>query len=61
MISYIMGLQAGSPPLNFSSIEDKNNVHHSKYIEAIHLGMDKDYSAMQNIFQRILVESKLND
>jgi len=60
MISYIMGLQAGYPPLNFTSIEDKNNVNHSKYIEAIHLGMSKDYSAMQSIFKCILVESKIN-
>lgn len=61
MISYIMGLQAGYPPFNFASIEDKNNIDHSKYIEAIHLGMGKDYSAMQSIFKRILIESKLKD
>lgn len=61
MISYIMGIQAGYPPLNFSSIKDQNSVGHSKYVEAIHLGMDKKYSAMQNIFKRVLIESKIND
>jgi len=57
LIASLMGLQAGYPPLNFSSIDDKNTIEHKKYIEAIHKGLDKNYDAMQNIFKRIIDDS----
>ena len=54
MMAYIMGLQAGYPPLNFESIDDKDAITHKEYIAAIHKGLSKDYSAMQEIFERII-------
>ena len=54
MMAYIMGLQAGYPPLNFESIDDKDATTHKEYIAAIHKGLGKDYSAMQEIFERII-------
>lgn len=57
LIATIMGLQAGYPPLNFSSIDDKNTITHSEYIAAIHKGLDKDYDSMQNIFTKIIHDS----
>jgi cell filamentation protein len=57
LIAYIMGLQAGYPPLNFESIDDKSMETHKRYIAAIHRGLEKDYSAMQQIFIGILRNS----
>ena len=57
LIAYIMGLQAGYPPLNFGSIDDKSAETHRRYIAAIHKGLEKDYSAMQQIFVEILSNS----
>jgi len=54
MMAYIMGLQAGYPPLNFESIDDKAAATHKEYIVAIHKGISKDYSAMQEIFEGII-------
>lgn len=54
MIAYIMGLQAGYPPLNFASIDDKHTAAHEEYISAIHKGLDKDYSLMQKVFEKII-------
>lgn len=57
MIAYIMGLQAGYPPLNFEIIDDKNSEAHAEYISAIHKGVSKDYLAMQKIFELILTST----
>lgn len=54
MVAYIMGLQAGYPPLNFASIDDKQTAAHDEYIRAIHKGLDKDYVMMQKVFERII-------
>jgi cell filamentation protein len=57
MVAYIMGLQAGYPPLNFVSIDDKKNSAHAEYIKAIHKGLGKDYDAMKKIFEKIISDS----
>lgn len=57
MVAYIMGLQAGYPPLNFASIDDKQTAAHDEYIRAIHKGLDKDYVLMQKVFERIIAST----
>lgn len=57
LISYLMGLQAGLPPLNFESIEDDNPKGFAKYIAAIQKSMDRDYGLMIEVFLRIIEDS----
>jgi cell filamentation protein len=51
MLSVLMGLQAGYPPLDFSQIKGKVK---KRYIAAVQAGMNFDYEAMEGIFRAVL-------
>jgi cell filamentation protein len=58
MLTVLMALQAGKPPLNFNAIDQtRNSKGFENYIHAIHAGVDTDYTPMQKIFSKILEES----
>ena len=54
ILSTLMALQAGLPPLDFRSIQGKNT---KNYITAIHAAMGHHYEPMEAIFRRILEDS----
>lgn len=54
MLSVLMGLQAGLPPLNFESIDGKTK---EKYFTAVQAGMACDYRPMEDIFKVVLESS----
>lgn len=51
MLSVIMGLQAGYPPLDFGLIKGKVK---KDYIAAVQAGMDYEYQPMKKIFRAVL-------
>ena len=51
MLSVLMGLQAGYPPLDFSLIKGKVK---KEYITAVQAGMNYDYKPMEDIFGTVL-------
>ena len=51
MLSVLMGLQAGYPPLDFSLIKGKVK---KEYIIAIQVGMNYDCDPMEEIFRVVL-------
>ncbi|MEA1924178.1 MAG: Fic family protein [Pseudomonadota bacterium] len=51
MLSILMGLQAGYPPLDFSLIKGKVK---KEYIAAVQAGMNYDYDPMEEIFGTVL-------
>lgn len=51
LLSVLMGLQAGLPPLDFSELrEDKRD----KYFAAVRAGMDRNYKPMERIFNAVI-------
>lgn len=54
MLSVIMGLQAGFPPLDFGIITGKNR---RAYFAAVQAGMSYDYSPMETIFKKVVKRS----
>jgi cell filamentation protein len=61
LFASLMANQARLPPLNFSPIDQTDNIKgYERYIQAIHKGFDRDYSNMENIFREIIdVSQKL--
>ena len=54
LLSVLMALQAGLPPLDFSELqEDKRE----EYFAAVRVGMDRDYQAMEKIFSGIIART----
>lgn len=51
LLSILMGLQAGLPPLDFSGILSRKK---KEYITAVQAGMDRDYSPMERIFKSVI-------
>jgi len=51
LLSTLMALQAGLPPLDFSVIKGKKI---NNYFEAIRVGLNKDYSIMESLFSEII-------
>ena len=51
MLSILMGLQAGLPPLDFSGITCRKK---KEYISAIHAGMAHNYNPMEKIFSYLI-------
>ena len=47
MLSILMGLQSGLPPLDFSGIVGRKK---KEYISAVHAGMARNYGQMENVF-----------
>ena len=54
MIAVLMGLQAGRPPLDFSSITGSFK---QQYFHAVQAGMDLNYKPMEEIFRVVLQET----
>lgn len=54
ILSILMALQAGMPPLNFSSIAEEKK---QEYFAAVQAGMDKNYGPMERLFAEIIERS----
>jgi cell filamentation protein len=53
-LSILMALQAGLPPLNFSSIAEEKK---QEYFAAVQAGLDKNYAPMERLFAGIIEQS----
>lgn len=51
LLSVLMALQAGLPPLDFSEMQGANR---EKYFSAVQAGMDRNYQPMVEIFDRVI-------
>jgi cell filamentation protein, protein adenylyltransferase len=51
LLSVLMGLQAGLPPLDFSELRE---VKRDGYFAAVQAGMDRDYNPMERIFNGVI-------
>jgi cell filamentation protein len=51
LLSMLMGLQAGLPPLDFSEIQGAKR---DEYFVAVRAGMDRNYQPMETIFRRVI-------
>ena len=51
MVTILMALQAGLPPLDFSGITGKKK---KEYIQAIHAGFQGNYEPMEKIFESVI-------
>jgi len=51
LLSVLMALQAGLPPLDFSDLQ---GTEREAYFAAIQAGLDRDYRAMERIFSRVI-------
>ena len=55
ILSTLMGLQAGLPPLDFTGIEGRGK---ARYIAAIHAALGRDYEPMRSIFERLIARTQ---
>lgn len=51
LLSVLMALQAGLPPLDFSDLQGEKR---EEYFAAVRAGMDRDYQPMEKIFAEII-------
>ncbi|MDQ7788015.1 MAG: Fic family protein [Thermodesulfovibrionales bacterium] len=51
LLSILMALQAGLPPLDFSGIVGRKK---KEYIAAVQTGMERDYTPMEKIFKSVI-------
>lgn len=51
LLSVLMALQAGLPPLDFSEIQEAKR---DEYFAAVQAGMDRDYKPMERIFNGVI-------
>jgi len=51
LLSVLMALQAGLPPLDFSALQ---GVQRERYFAAVQAGMDRDYQPMTRIFREVI-------
>lgn len=54
LLSTLMGLQAGLPPLDFSGVRGQER---QRYIAAIHAGLERNYAPMTAVFGRIVART----
>jgi cell filamentation protein len=54
LLSVLMGLQAGLPPLDFTVID---GIKRDEYFAAVRAGMDLDYQPMSGIFRSVVEET----
>ncbi|MEW6715721.1 MAG: Fic family protein [Nitrospirota bacterium] len=54
LLSILMGMQAGLPPLDFRGIIIRKN---KEYISAIHAGMERNYEPMEKIFKSVICKT----
>ena len=55
VLSTLMSLQAGLPPLDFTSIEKLKKKQ--EYFRAVQIGLDKNYEPMKKIFGEVIEET----
>ena len=51
LLTVLMGLQAGLPPLDFGNIKGRNR---QEYFAAVRAGMDRDYGPMEKVFSAVI-------
>jgi len=51
LLTILMALQAGLPPLDFTGIVNKKK---KDYIAAVQAGMERDYKPMEKIFESVI-------
>jgi len=51
LLTWLMALQAGLPPLNFGGIEGRKK---QEYFAAVRSGLDRNYEPMQKVFFSII-------
>lgn len=51
LLTVLMALQAGLPPLDFSEIQEAKR---DEYFAAVQAGMDRDYKPMERIFNEVI-------
>jgi len=51
LLSTLMGVQAGLPPLPFGSLR---GIEKHRYLSAIHAAFLKDYASMESVFRRLI-------
>lgn len=55
LLADLMAMQAGRPPLNYTSIDQtENQKGFEEYVQAIHAGVSENYEPIQNVFKKIL-------
>ena len=55
LLADLMAMQSGRPPLNFTLIDQNNNVENfNKYISAIQSGLDRDYQPISSLIEKLL-------
>jgi cell filamentation protein len=57
LLATLMALQGGLPPLDFSILKARNR---KEYFTAIRMGFDRDYKAMQAIFNDVILKTLRN-
>ena len=57
LLSTLIGLQAGLPPLDFSELK---GVKRDEYFAAVQSGMDRDYKPMERIFSEVIEWTKFS-
>lgn len=58
LLAMLMGLQAGLPMLIFDEME---GVHRERYFAAVQAGMRSNYALMEEIFSRIIAQSRQDE
>jgi len=53
-LATLMALQGGLPPLGFSVLKGRKR---KEYFTAIRVGLDRDYEAMQAIFNDVILKT----
>ncbi len=57
LLSTLMALQAGYPPLDFSFIKNEKK---EEYFKAVNLGLDRNYLPMESIFREVFQQTVSN-
>lgn len=55
VLSTLMGLQAGLPPLDFSPMDGRGK---RRYIEAIHAALGRDYAPITRVFSAVIARTQ---
>jgi cell filamentation protein len=55
VLSTLMALQAGLPPLDFGCMEGRGK---RRYIAAIHAALGRDYAPMEDIFRVLIARTR---
>ena len=59
ILADLMAMQSNYPSLNYSSIEQDNDVRgFDNYIRSIHAGFNGDYSPIQEIFIKLISQAE---